>query len=71
MSERLAPEGTEVFQECVEADVTYSGSRWRVTTYVETEDTEGRRVRLDFVAVLEYRPTTIPIWTLICFGSCP
>jgi hypothetical protein len=71
MGERLAVEITKVFQPCVEADVTSSGNRWRVATYVDTEDVGGQPVRLDFVAILEYRPTTIPIWTLTCIGSCP
>jgi hypothetical protein len=70
MLERLAAD-TKVFQPCVEADVMRSGSHWRVATYVDTEDKEGRPVRLDFVAILEYRPTAVPIWTLTCFGSCP
>lgn len=71
MRERLAAENSKIFQPCVEADVTHSGTRWRVVTYVDTENIQGRLMRLNFAAVLEYRPTAIPIWTLTCIGSCP
>ncbi len=71
MRDRLAAENTKVFQPCGEADVVHSGNRWRVATYVDTENIQGQLMRLNFAAVLEYRPTAIPIWNLTCIGSCP
>jgi hypothetical protein len=51
--------------------VVRSGDRWRVVTYVDTENIQGQLMRLEFAAVLEYRPTAVPIWHLTCIGSCP
>jgi hypothetical protein len=70
MRARLSPENTKRFQSCEAARVERRGEQWRVETYVETENRQGRLMRFDFSAIFEHRPDMVPSWQLLCIGAC-
>ena len=60
--ERLVSPATAKFQPCRDQQVTHSGTEWRVTGYVDSQNRFGATIRSSYTATLEPRTDGVDGW---------